>query len=215
MAWGALDTGWGTKSTEKKDVEQEEVDPKGKPTKRRTTECIELSTNYLYRRAFSETQLLDVLPKEFKDGYSYNCITAGDVDSLSYLKVVLRQQNLDYCLFSTWCMAAEDILQFRQWVEAGRIKKLDAYVGEIFPNSYKIEYKMLKDMYSDLNCGRIAVFKNHSKIYAGYGDKFHFGIQTSANINTNPRTENGCITIDKGIFDFYKQYFDGIVSFDK
>ena len=150
MAWGALDTGWGTKSTEKKDVEQEEVDPKGKPTKRRTTECIELSTNYLYRRAFSETQLLDVLPKEFKDGYSYNCITAGDVDSLSYLKVVLRQQDLDYCLFSTWCMAAEDILQFRQWVEEGRIKKLDAYVGEIFPNSYKIEYKMLKDMYSIL-----------------------------------------------------------------
>jgi len=215
MAWGALDTGWGAKSIEKKDVEQEEVDPKGKPTKRRTTECIELSTTYLYRRAFSETQLLDVLPKEFKEGHSYNCITAGDVDSLSYLKVVLRQQDLDYCLFSTWCMAAEDILQFRQWVEEGRIKKLDAYVGEIFPNSYKIEYKMLKEMYSELNCWRIAVFKNHSKIYAGYGDKFHFGIQTSANINTNPRTENGCITVDKGIFDFYKAYFDGIVSFEK
>ena len=39
-----------------------------------------------------------------------------------------------------------------------------------------------------------------TKIFAGYGDKFHFGIQTSANINTNPRTENGCITINKEIF---------------
>ena len=215
MAWGD-NGGWGVQMNKQpKDMEQPEVDNKGKPTKRRTVECVELSTSYLYRRAYSETQLLDVLPKEFKQGYSYNCITAGDVDSLSYLKVVLRQQDLYYCLFSTWCMAAEDILQFRHWVEEGRIKKLDAYVGEIFPNSYKIEYKMLKDMYAELNCGRIAVFKNHSKIFAGYGDKFYFGIQTSANINTNPRTENGCITIDKGIYEFYKQYFDGIVSFDK
>ena len=44
---------------------------------------------------------------------------------------------------------------------------------------------------------------------------FYFGIQTSANINTNPRTEQGSITIDKGIFDFYKEYFDGIKSFEK
>ena len=189
--------------------------PPEKRDRRRKTECIVRSDKLIYRKAYSETQLLDAVGFDFKEGESYHCITAGDVDSLSYLKVVLRQQDLDYCLFSTWCMAAEDILQFRHWVEEGMIKKLDAYVGEIFPNSYKIEYKMLKDMYAELNCGRIAVFKNHSKIFAGYGDKFHFGIQTSANINTNPRTENGCITIDKGIYEFYKQYFDGIVSFDK
>lgn len=65
--------------------------------------------------------------------------------------------------------------------------------------------------------GRVAVFKNHSKIYAGYNaaDSFYFDIQTSANINTNPRTEQGSITVDKGLFDFYKEYFDGIVSFEK
>jgi hypothetical protein len=187
---------------------------KPKPSKRRSVECVELSTRFLYRRAFSETQLLDVTP-ELKEGHTYNYITAGDVDSLSYLKIILRQQNLEYCLFSTWCMAAEDILQFDEWIQAGRIKKLDAYVGEIFPNQYKVKYRMLKNLFNKHQCGRIAVFKNHSKIYAGYGDKFYFGIQTSANINTNPRTENGSITIDKGIYDFYKEYFDGIISFEK
>lgn len=184
-----------------------------KQAHRRSTECIVRDVKNIYRRAFSETQLLDVLPKEFKNGESYHCITAGDVDSLSYLKVVLRQQSLDYCLFSTWCMAADDILQFAEWLEAGKIKKLDAYVGEIFPTTYKMEWKKLNEIFEKYQCGRIAVFKNHSKIYAGYGDKFAFGIETSANINTNPRTENGCITIDDGIFDFYKTYFDGIISF--
>jgi len=182
-------------------------------THRRSTECLIRETRTIYRRAFSETQLLDVLGEKFQDGFSYHCITAGDVDSLSYLKCILRQQNLDYCLFSTWCMAADDILQFEEWLEIGKIKKLDAYVGEIFPGSYKFEYQKLTEVFEKYQCGRIAVFKNHSKIYAGTGDKFAFGIETSANINTNPRTENGCITIGKDIFEFYKSYFDGIISF--
>lgn len=186
-----------------------------KQSHRRRSECLIRTDRNIYRKAFSETQLLDILPRDFKDGESYHCITAGDVDALSYLKVVLRQQNLDYCLFSTWCMAGDDILQFDEWLESGKIKKLDAFVGEIFPGSYVFEYKKLKEVFEKHNCGRIAVFKNHSKIFAGYGGKFYFGIETSANINTNPRAENGCITISKEIFDFYKGYFDKIVSFEK
>lgn len=185
-----------------------------KQTHRRTTECIVRSDKTIYRRAFSETQLLDAVGIEFKDGESYHCITGGDVDSLSFLKVVLRQQDLDYCLFSTWCMAADDIMQMEEWLKSGKIKKIDAYVGEIFPGSYTYEYSKLKEVIPAYG-GKIVVFKNHSKIYAGYGKKFHFGIETSANINTNPRTENGCITIGKGIFEFYFNYFDGIKSFEK
>jgi hypothetical protein len=192
-----------------------EIESGDKKTHRRTTECILRTDRYLYRRAFSESQLLDAVGIDFKDGESYHCITAGDVDSLSYLKCVLRQQNLDYCLFSTWCMAGEDVLQFEDYLKRGKIKKLDAYVGEIFPGTYKFEYQKLKEVFEKYKCGRIAVFKNHAKIYAGYGNKFHFGIETSANINTNPRTENGCITISKDIFEFYKNYFDKIISFEK
>ena len=167
-----------------------------------------------YRRAFSETQLLDICDLPFKDGDSYHFLTGGDVDGLSYLKIVLRQQDLDYCLFSTWCMASEDVYQMQDWLESGKIKRMDAYVGEIFPGSYRLEYALLKPMIESFG-GRVAVFRNHSKIFAGYGDKFAFGIETSANINTNPRTENGCITIDKELFEFYKAYFDGIKSFNK
>jgi hypothetical protein len=184
-----------------------------KPQQKRSTNIKRRHQN-TYRRAFSETQLLDIVDLDFKDGDSYHFITGGDVDALSYLKIVLRQQDLDYLLFSTWCMASEDIWQFKDWLEAGKIKKIDAYVGEIFPGTYRLEYKMLKPLIESYG-GRVAVFRNHSKIFAGYGDKFYFGIETSANINTNPRTENGCITIDKGLFEFYKTYFDGIVSFEK
>lgn len=193
---------------------EETIDAPGeKVTKRRKTEALFRTDRHLYRRAFSETQLMDAVGYDFKDGESYHCITGGDVDSLSFLKVVLRQQDLHHCLFSTWCMAAEDILAFREWIEEGKIKTLDAYVGEIFPTSYRIEWAMLNKLFEEKQCGRIAVFRNHSKIFAGTGDKFSFGIETSANINTNPRTENGCITIGEEIYSFYKTYFDGIVSY--
>ena len=186
---------------------------------RRTTECKELSQKYEYRRAFSEVKMLEAMKYvKLEKGVAYNFITAGDVDSLSYLKVVLNQHKLDHVLASTWCMSAEDILQFIQWYEEGRIKHLDMYLGEIFPGSYKVEWAMVKKFYQEHpEAGRVAIFRNHSKIYAGCNeeDDFYFGIQTSANINTNPRTEQGCITIDKGLYEFYKEYFDGINSFEK
>lgn len=89
---------------------------------RRTKECTILSQRYEYRRAFSEVRLLEAMKYVvLQDGHTYNFITAGDVDSLSFLKVVLNQHDLDFMLCSTWCMAAEDILQMQQWWEAGRL----------------------------------------------------------------------------------------------
>ncbi len=210
---------FGDKNAAKSEVQQDSELVKEKKAHRRTTECKELSQKYEYRRAFSEVRLLEAMKHvPLERGKSYNFITAGDVDSLSYLKIVLNQHDLDFVLASTWCMSAEDILQFTDWFESGKIRRLDLYLGEIFPGSYKVEWAMVKKFYAEHpDAGRAAVFRNHSKIYAGYNTKeeFYFGIQTSANINTNPRTEQGCITIDKGLFDFYKNYFDNIKSFEK
>lgn len=205
----------------KKKPTKDKAQPEQPTTKshRRTVACLELSTRHLYRRAFSEMSLLDACGSfDFKAGHSYHFITAGDVDSLSYLKAILRTQSLEHCLLTTWCMAAEDILQLSEWVQAGKIRKLDIYVGEIFPGSYRVEWQMLQEMYENagekMGGGRVAFFRNHSKIIAGKGSKFAFGIETSANVNTNPRTENGCITIADEIYEFYKEYFDDITSFE-
>lgn len=147
-------------------------------------------------------------------GHSYHFITAGDVDSLSYLKAILRSRSLTHVLISTWCMSAEDILQLRQWQEDGRLSTIDLYVGEIFPNTYKVEWSMLREWEEAGGLNRLCVFRNHSKIYAGTSGDFAFVVETSANVNTNPRTEQGVVTIDRGLYDFYKEYFDGIKSFE-
>ena len=199
----------------RKKEKEEEIDiQRSKKRRRRHVTCNIRHDINIYRKAYSETQLLDVLGFNFKDGESYHCISGGDVDSLSYLKCILRQQDLEYCLLSTWCMAMDDVLQLEEWLEAKRTKKMDAYVGEIFTGTYGGEYAKLKPLLKEYG-GKVCIFRNHAKIIAGYGKKFYFAVESSANINTNPRAENTCLTIGRGLYDFYKEYFDGIISFVK
>ncbi len=167
----------------------------------------------LLHRAASELALDKKLDWHFEKGYEYHCISQGDIDSLSYLRFILKQEKLNYCFLSTWVMAAADVEEIDDWLRKGYIKKIDIFVGEIFRNN--IVYGQLEKVLRRHNCGRIKVFRNHSKVMVGYGERFDFVIESSANINTNPRTEQTAIFISTELADFYKEYFDGIIPFNK
>ena len=49
-----------------------------------------------FRRYASERQLEEVLDWEFEQGAAYHVISGGDVDSLTFLKLILRQQPVRY-----------------------------------------------------------------------------------------------------------------------
>lgn len=162
-------------------------------------------------RAASTSALATVLGKP-EIGESYHVISHGDIDSLSFLEHILKFYSLDYVLMSTWCMAAEDVAQIESWLRDGKIKRIDAYCGEIFPNQYA-------NIHADLcrvvkpGGGRVCIFRNHSKIFAGIGANVAFAIESSANVNTNPRTEQSAIHMDAALFHFYKDFYDGVKSF--
>ncbi|MGB4817551.1 MAG: hypothetical protein WBP33_00430 [Saprospiraceae bacterium] len=194
----------------------EESMPNKNKSHRRKTVLHERSYQHIYKRAHSELQLLNSIDdQKLKEGHSYSFISSGDVDALSYLMLAMRTyKELDYLLVSTWCISNEDILYLFELIEQKKIKRLDIYVGEIFPGSYKVEWKLIKELYEKHQCGHIKVFKNHSKIMAGIIGGNGFSIQSSANINTNPRTEQACIINNLESALFYKDYFDGIISFE-
>ena len=167
-----------------------------------------------YRLAHSEQRLLKILPAVIDDGDAWHVLSSGDVDSLSFIAHLVRATRLDYLAFSTWCMALPDVLQLRDWLASGTIERLDAYVGEIFPGSYPAEYAEICRVVSSCN-GRVAVFRNHSKVFLARVAGRAWVVESSANINTNPRTENHCITADMGLFLHHKAYFDSIKSFSR
>lgn len=164
-------------------------------------------------RLLSEAALDEALDWHLEEGASYHVISSGDVDSLTYLRHIARQQRIDYVLLSTWCLAMEDAEEMGRWIERGIVGRMDVYVGEIFKNGYRGVLDRLCAN-ADMCGGRVARFRNHSKVMAGFGERFDFAIESSANVNTNPRTEQTCITVDSGLACFYKEYFDAINDFD-
>lgn len=167
------------------------------------------------RRAASESALAEILPADIADGEAWHVMSSGDIDSLSFVAHILKAgHRMDYVAFSTWCMAVADVDQLNSWLDEGRIARLDAYVGEIFPGSYPREHGALCSAVR-ASGGRVAVFRNHSKVFLLRSGARAWVIESSANINTNPRTENTCITADMGLFEHHKRYFDSIKSFNR
>lgn len=164
------------------------------------------------RRAASESSLAEILPADLADGEAWHVMSSGDVDSLSFVAHILKTQRLDYVAFSTWCMAVADVDQLNAWIDEGRIGRLDAYVGEIFPGSYPREHGALCSTVRAAG-GRVAVFRNHSKVFLLRSGDRAWVIESSANINTNPRTENTCITADFDLYLHHKRFFDSVRSF--
>lgn len=184
------------------------------PNKERSVQCCRTRGRYVERRIKSELALEEALPWHFEPGTSYHCFSFGDVDALTYLRVIIKQQRVEYALLSTWCMAITDVEEIEKWVERGDLGHIDFYVGEIFQASYAEIYLKLCEFVQKFG-GRVAIFRNHSKVISGFGERFDFTIESSANVNTNPRSECAVVTVDTELSQFYKEeIFDKIHSFN-
>lgn len=165
------------------------------------------------RKVRSEQALEQELNWHFNDGDIYHCFSFGDVDSLTYFKMVLRQQHINFAFISTWCMAGEDVDDLRKWYRRGMIDRVDFYVGEIFRGSYAEVYNEVQKFIKE-ESGRMVTFRNHSKVMAIKGEKFDCLIESSANVNTNPRSENTVLTVDTELVNWYINLFAGIIPFN-
>ena len=110
-------------------------------------------------------------------------------------------------------MATSDAQEMLEWCRRGDVGRIDFYVGEIFKNGYRGCLDVLDEICT-LTGGRVARFRNHSKLMLFFGERYSGVIESSANVDTNPRTEQTCITIDRSLAEFYLDYFDGINDFD-
>lgn len=170
-------------------------------------------TYHVKRLVLSELALEQALPWHFEKGVSYHCLSWGNVDSLTYLRVILKQQRVEYAAISTWRMSMTDIREIARWLEQGILGRIDFYLGDLFLQAYEQEYAALKPLCKKFNC-RLVIFRNHSKLTVVFGERFDAMIESSANVNTNPRMENSVITTDTELAQWYKEQLDGITPFN-
>ena len=134
--------------------------------------------------------------------------------------ILAGEPHLDHVLMSTWCIAKNDLTEIATWLDKGRIEQFDLYAGEIFPGSYGDEYEQFLAMCEAYGC-RLVVAKNQSKVTlcsrAGGGQHgaCHLVIESSANVNTNPRIEQSAIHASHELHQFYLDFFSEIKSIDR
>ena len=178
------------------------------------TTAIKRKNRHLTRRAKSEEVLRSVLPDYVDTGDSYHVISSGDVDSMSFMTFYMVNYAFDDVLISTWVIADSDIDNLIDLMKNGRIKKLKLCLGEIYPGTYPAEYSRLLKMRDEFNF-QMVVARNHSKIMLMKNSDMDLVIESSANVNTNPRMEQTAIHNDKGLYDFYNEFFAGVKSIDR
>lgn len=197
---------------ETKQPEKKNSDDSGEPVKKVASH--RAGKRQLSRKASSERALEESLNWYFEEGDCYHCFSFGDVDSASYLKHVLKQQRIKYLAISTWCMAGADVEDLEKWHDRGYIGRVDFFLGEIFTGSYPEVYEMVKAFCRKCG-GRLVIFRNHAKVMIVKGEKFDCLIESSANVNTNPRSENTVLTVDKQLVSDYIKLFAEIKSFNR
>ncbi len=167
------------------------------------------------RRANAEATLAEILPATIAPGESWHVMSRGDIDSLSYVRHVLAGvSHLDHLLMSTWCIAKNDLTEISNWLESGRVEQFDLYAGEIFPGSYGDEYEQMLAMCENYGA-RLVIAKNHSKVTLCSVDDYKIVIESSANVNTNPRIEQSALHHNADLHGFYLDFFSGVKSIDK
>ena len=167
------------------------------------------------RRANAEATLAEILPATIAPGESWHVMSRGDIDSLSYVRHVLAGvSHLDHLLMSTWCIAKNDLTEIANWLDSGRVEQFDLYAGEIFPGSYGDEYEQMLAMCENYGA-RLVIAKNHSKVTLCSVDDYKIVIESSANVNTNPRIEQSALHHNADLHSFYLEFFDGVKSIDK
>lgn len=179
--------------------------------------AIRRANRHELRRANAQAQLASILPATFTPGESWHVISRGDIDSLSYVRHVLQGvEFIDHLLLSTWCIARNDLEEIRAWLDTGRVDQFDLYAGEIFPSQYGDEYELMTQLCNTYGC-RLVIARNHSKVtlMSQPAEGLYIAIESSANVNTNPRIEQSAIHCDQALHAFHLEFFAGIKTIDR
>jgi hypothetical protein len=156
----------------------------------------------------AEERLGQLLPARFEAGESWNVLSAGDIDALSYVKHIMAGERFTTLVFACWAISRPAIEFLQTRIQGHGLQHIDAYVGDIMPRDRPDLHTMLCTLIGTIH-GRCIAFKNHAKLWLFLGPNGRAVVmQTSANPNYNRRTEQTVITCDAAVAQVYKQWFD-------
>ena len=146
------------------------------------------------------------MPRLPGPGECFKFLTSGGVSSIAFIVYVAMAEGIEKLTATTLRVGKKELMIMRELHEAGKLDAAQFIVGGIMSTDKGKKY----DYYTDLidackKAGwRFTVAKNHSKIILMETKaKNKYVLETSSNLNENPKIEQFSLENDAGLYDFY------------
>jgi hypothetical protein len=124
------------------------------------------------------------------------------IDVIDYLLAAVGPADVDVC---AWVANSRDIRKIDQSLKEMKVSRFRFIFDRVFVHKHQKLYKRLIEE-NGPDCIRFTL--THAKFAMIYNDKADFVIETSANLNRNPRIETFRITENRVYRQFFSSFFD-------
>lgn len=150
--------------------------------------------------------------RNLPDKEVYKFVSEGGFSSISFVKYIADRTVIRNLYASSFRIGRNELMIIDALHAAGRIHCCCFAVGTLMQNDSK---RMKKYHYYDdfvsvckKNGWKYATINNHSKILLFDTDSGKYILETSSNLNENPKIEQFSFEKDEELFGFYKSLFE-------
>lgn len=157
--------------------------------------------------------LLDRLPEE---GEVYKFLSTGGFSSISFVRFIAKRAKILELTAFTLRVGKKEMQALNVLHSGGRLEKANFLIGSFMKNDSKTGLKYGYYQLFDRICGKngwnYTVVQNHSKILLFETEVGKFVIETSSNLNENPKMEQFSFEKNAELYDFYFSALDELVK---
>ena len=177
------------------------------------TRTIRSRLKHLTKLATSKEGAGEVFTELPKPGECLHAICNGTFDYFVLLPIFVDLMGGKTTSFygSTWTMNRNNALDLLAMYDNGSIGAITLLTGNYFKRREQAVYATVLEGLLERG-QRFVSFANHTKIMLLQSDENFMAIEGSANFTSNPRLENTTITNDRDVWEFHRDWMEGIIN---
>lgn len=159
-------------------------------------------------RSIAEVE--NAMEKELpQDGFVYKFITDGGYSSISFIVYIADKTTIKNLYVSTLRVGRKQLKMLDVLHHEGKLENVTFIVGSIMSEDGRKKYSYYDDLKAvcDKNKWKVVTAQNHSKILLFDTDDGKFVIETSSNLNENPKFEQFSVEKSPELYAYYLEWF--------
>lgn len=167
---------------------------------------------FVMSKSVSDLNKLTMSKLPVDDVYKFISVSGG-FSSVSFIKLVAEKEKILELTASTLRIGEKQFNYLSDLNKKGKLDKATFFIGSIMKsdknhNKGKYDYYTKFVNVCEENKWKTIVVNNHSKIILMRTDKNYYVLETSSNLNENPKIEQFSFENNKELYDFYYKFFE-------